>query len=132
MDALSDKLGFSIYIPAVVNIFSFFQNFLRLIKPDVLVKETLVRKKNLLGFLLVVTTKKSQSEFDMSKCEPLAKDLEKCRNIFHSSNSTTDGKRTVTYSKTWVPGFGVKNNCHVREANELEKQLFENNKKDNK
>ncbi len=53
----------------------------------------------------------------MSKCEPLAKKLEKCNNIFHASNSTTDGKRTVTYSKTWVPFFGVKNNCNARDVN---------------
>ena len=68
----------------------------------------------------------------MSKYEPLAKELEKCRSLFHASNSTTDGNRTVTYSKTWVPGMGVKNNCHFRDANDLEKQLFENSKKNNK
>ena len=68
----------------------------------------------------------------MSKCEPLAKELEKCRSIFHASNSTTDGNRTVTYSKTWVPGMGIKNNCHARDANDLEKQLFKNSKKNNK
>jgi len=38
LDALSAKLGFSIYIPAVVNIFSFFQNFLKMVKLGVLVK----------------------------------------------------------------------------------------------
>ena len=65
----------------------------------------------------------------MSKCEPLAKQLEKYRSLFHASNSMTDGKRTVIYSKTWVPGMGVENNCHARDANELEKQLFEDSKK---
>lgn len=39
------------------------------------------------------------------------------------------GNRTVTYSKTWVPWMGVKNNCHARDANDLEKQLFEKSKK---
>jgi hypothetical protein len=70
----------------------------------------------------------------MSKCEPLAKELEKSKSLFHASNSTTDGNRTVTYSKTWIPGMGVKNNCHSRDANDLEKRLFENqnNKKNNK
>ena len=43
---------------------------------------------------------KSQSEIDMLKCKPLAKELEKCKSLFHASNSTTDGNRTVTYNKT--------------------------------
>ena len=86
-----------------------------------------------LSFLLFFgKTEKSQSEVDISKCEPLAKELEKCRSVFHGSNSTTDGNRTVTYSKTWVPGMGVKNNSHSRDASELEKRLFENSKKNSK
>ena len=78
------------------------------------------------------STEKSQSEIDMSKCEPLVKELERCNSIFHSSNSMTNGKRIVTYSKTWVPGFGIKNNCHARDASVLEKELFKNSKKNNK
>ena len=58
----------------------------------------------------------------MSKCEPLVKELKKCRSLFNASNSTTDGNRTVTYSKTWVPGMGVRNNCHSRDVNDLEKK----------
>lgn len=77
-------------------------------------------KRKLLGFSFD-KTEKSQSEVDMSKCESLAKQLEKCRNLFHSSNSTTDGKSSVTYSRTWVPGMGVKNNCHARDANALKR-----------
>ena len=39
---------------------------------------------------------------------------------------------TIPGLSFWVPGFGTKNNCHARDANELEKKLFENAKKDNK
>jgi len=38
----------------------------------------------------------------------------------------------VKYSKTWVSNFGIKNNCYARDANELEKKLFESDKKDTK
>ena len=62
----------------------------------------------------------------MSKCEPLAREIEKSRSRFHSSISTTDGNRTVTYKKTWIPGLGTKNNCYARDASELEKKLFKN------
>jgi len=66
----------------------------------------------------------------MSKCESLAKELETYRrkNVFHLSNSTTDGERTVTYSKTWIPSMGTYNNYFARNANELEKSLFERSK----
>jgi len=54
LDMLAAKLGFSIYIPAVVNMFSFLLNFLKKILLDVLVKEIPVGKiKSILGFLLV-------------------------------------------------------------------------------
>lgn len=128
LDALSSKLGFSIYIPAVVNVFSFFSKFFKNNKTGCSGKGDSGSKKKAPWFSFG-RTEKSQSEIDMSKCEPLAKQLEKCRSLFHSSNSTTDGKRTVTYSKTWVPGMGVKNNCHARDANALEKELFENSEK---
>ena len=68
-----------------------------MISRGVLVKETLVRKKTLLGFLLV-RQRKAKGEVNMSNCEPLAKEIEKCANRFHSSNFMTDGQRTVTYS----------------------------------
>ena len=131
LDALSAKLGFSIYIPAVVNLFSFFSKLFKNKKTGCSGKGDSGDDKKASWFSFG-KTEKSQSEVDMSKCEPLAKELEKCRSLFHASNSTTDGNRTVKYSKTWVPGMGVKNNCHSRDANDLEKQLFENSKKNNK
>ena len=62
----------------------------------------------------------------MSKCETLAKQLEKSRSMFgmHLSNSTSDGNRTVTYSRIWVLGIGVRNNCHARVVTEVEKKVF--------
>jgi hypothetical protein len=35
-------------------------------------------------------------------------------------------------AKTWIPGLDVKNNCHARNANELEKKLFKSAQKDDK
>lgn len=130
LDALSAKIGFSIYIPAVVNIFSFFSKFFKDKKTGCSDKEDSGDKKS--SWFSSSKTEKSQSEIDMEKCESLAKKLEKSMSMFHSSNSTTDGNRTVTYSKTWVPGFGIKNHCHSRDANELEKKLFESSKNDEK
>jgi hypothetical protein len=128
LDALSAKLGFSIYIPAVVNIFSFFSKLFKNDKSGCSGKGDSGEKKNSSWFFSG-KTEKSQSEVDMPNCEPLAKKIEKCAQRFHASNSTTDGKRTVTYSKTWIPGFGVQTNCHARDATMLEKELYNNAKK---
>ena len=134
LDALSAKLGFSIYIPAIVNIFSVFSKLFKNDKTGCSEKgdSSDKEKKNFSSWFSFGESKKSQSEVDMSKCESLAKAIEKSRSRFHSSTSTTDGNRTVTYSKTWVPGFGVKNNCHARDANELEKELFKAKEKNDK
>jgi hypothetical protein len=67
----------------------------------------------------------------MSKCQGLARDLERSGSMFHSSNATTDGKRTVTYNKIWFPGIATINHCYARDASELEKELFESSKKKN-
>ena len=130
LDALSAKLGFSIYIPAVVNIFSFISKLFKNGKTGCSGKGDSGDKKKSPWFSSG-KTEKSQSEVDMSKCESLAREIEKRRTAFHSSTATTDGKRTVTYSKTWIPGFGTKNACHGREANKIEKSLFEKTKEKN-
>jgi hypothetical protein len=127
LDALSAKLGFSIYIPAVINIFSFLAKLF-----DNKKSGCSEEPKKASWFSSSDKAEKSQSEEEMSKCETLARDLEKCRSMFHSSNSTTDGNRTVTYSKTWVPGFGKINSCHARNATNLEKTLYEDKKAEKK
>jgi hypothetical protein len=62
---------------------------------------------------------------------PKAREVEraKTKGLFHSSKSTTDGNRTVTYGKTRVPGYGIYTSCHARDATDLEKELFESSKK---
>lgn len=90
LDALSAKLGFSIYILAVVNLFSFFSKLFKNKKTGCSSKGDSGDDKKASWFSFG-QTEKSQSEVDMSQCEPLAKALEKCRSRFHASNSTTDG-----------------------------------------
>jgi hypothetical protein len=117
--ALSAKLGFSLYIPAFVNILG---PISRIFKND---PTQCAEKKSWFSFTKTI----NQDEVDMSACPKLAKNLEKCFGVLHGSNSTTDGKRTVTYSRTTIPGFGgAINNCHARDANQLEKDLFNNQK----
>ena len=94
-----------LYIPAVVNIFSFFSKLFKNNKTGCSGKGDSGEKKKSSWFSFG-KPEKSQSEVDMSKCEPLAKELEKSNSLFHASNSTTDGNRTVTYSKTWVSRAG--------------------------
>ena len=65
----------------------------------------------------------------MSKCATLASELEEVKknssNKFHNSKSETDGERTVNYSETWVLGVGTFYECHSRQANNIEKELYE-------
>jgi hypothetical protein len=67
----------------------------------------------------------------MSKCEPLAQELQKTRSFFdiHTTNSVSDGSRTVVFSQTWVPGLGTFHNCHGRLATSVEKDLVEKQNK---
>lgn len=137
LDALSSKLGFSIHIPAIINIFGALFKFFNNDSTECSNAENSSDKKNDSSSFWSSfggdssTSKKSQSEIDMSRCESLARELEKTTGIFYSSTSTTDGKRTLTYSKSWIPGFGVKNVCHSRDATDLEKKLFGEIKKKN-
>lgn len=68
LDALSANLGFSIYIPAVVNIFSFFSKLFKNKKTGCSGKGDSGEKKKSSWFSFG-KTEKSQSEADMSKCE---------------------------------------------------------------
>ena len=131
LDALSAKLGFTIYIPNVINIFSFFSKLFKNKKTGCSGKGD-SGEKNKSSWFSSGKPKKSQSEADMSLCEVLAKELEKKGgNVFYSQNSmmNDDGNRTVIYTKIWLPGFGTRNFCYARDSNKLEKELFKNTKK---
>jgi hypothetical protein len=130
LDSLSTKLGFSIYIPAVVNIFSLISKLFKDKRAGCSGTEGSKDEKKSSRFYSG-KTEKTQSETDMSQCETLANKVEKGWAVFHSSTATSDGKRTVTYSKTWIPGFGIKNACHARDASQIEKILFKKKKKKN-
>jgi len=135
LDDLSAKLGVSIYIPAIINI-RYVSKLFRNNPTGCSGKEDSDEKekeKNNSYWWWRSNPKKSQSEADMSQCETLAKQLEETRRWFrfnmHSSNSTSDGERTVTYNRTWVPFYGVYNSCYSRPANEAEKQAYGKDKK---
>jgi len=48
---------------------------------------------------------------------------------FHKSKSTTDGRKTTTYSETWVPFIGKIINCTSRKSTEFEKEVYNRNDK---
>jgi hypothetical protein len=126
LDALSAKLGFSIYISAVINIFSVFLKLFKNGKSGCSGKEDPGNKEKKDSSWWLSFSKKSQGEDDMSKCEPLARELRKAKSAFdiHSEASTSDGNRTVIYSETWVPFLGTYNNCHARPATDAEKKAY--------
>jgi hypothetical protein len=127
LDALSSKLGVSIYVPGIPNIFKLFAKFLKGPKTNCSGKGEPGGRKPI--WFSLGKPKKSQSEVDMSLCEVLAKEIEKkAENVFYSQNSTTDGNRTVIYTKSWLPGFGIRNVCYARDSSKLEKELFKSSK----
>jgi hypothetical protein len=136
IDALSAKLGFSIYIPSIINIFSVISKFFGSDNSDDNTKcsneKNSSNKKNTFSSWSAfggASSKESQGASDMSKCGSLAKAINKCDGFFHKSVYDTDGKRTVTYSETWIPGLGLRSNCHGRPASSIEKDLFDKSEK---
>jgi hypothetical protein len=101
LDALSAKLGVYIYVPGIPNIFRFCTKFLKGTKTGCSGKGEPGERKPY--WFYFGKAEKSQSEIDMAKCEALAKIIEEYNPLFHGSQSTTDGTRTVSYSKTWIP-----------------------------
>lgn len=131
LDALSAKLGFSIYIPSIINIFSIISKFFDDDNAQCSNEKNHDNKKNnsSSGPFSVGNSTKSQGEIDVHKCGSLAKNINKCNGYFHKSDYTTDGERTVTYSETWIPGMGTRTNCHGRPATAIEKDLYKKSKK---
>jgi hypothetical protein len=123
LDFLSAKLGFPLYIPAIINIFSFFKKD----KPQCSNEENSNTSSTWRG----KPTGKSEGEKTLENCQTLEKEVRKYESIipkFHKSKSTTDGVKTTTYSETWVPFLGTIINCTSRSCTEFEKEIY--NKKD--
>lgn len=127
LDALSSKLGFSIYIPSIINIFSVISKLFDNDNTECSNEKSLNKKASNSSSWPFSggNNTKSHGETDMNKCGSLAKSINKCNGFFHKSKSTTDGERTVTYSETWIPGMGTRTNCHGRPATDIEKELYE-------
>jgi hypothetical protein len=128
LDFLSAKLGFPLYIPSIINIFSVFLNLFKNDKPKCSGKD----KSNASSPWWGKSSKKSEGEKSLEKCKILEKELRKSESIipsFHKSKSTIDGKTTTTYSETWIPFIGNIINCHSRNATELEKKVYKANEK---
>lgn len=124
LDFLSAKVGFPLYIPAIINIFS----FLGKDRPQCSGEEN----SNTPSFWWNKPARKSEGEETLEKCQILEKEIRKSESIipnFHKSKSTTDGSETTTYSETWVPFIGKIINCASRKSTELEKEIY---KKDGK
>jgi hypothetical protein len=129
LDFLSAKLGFPLYIPAIINIFSVFSKLFKNDKPKCSGKED----PNVWG----KSSKKSEGEKVLEKCKMLEKEIRKSESIIpslHKLKSTTDGIKTTAYSETWIPFLGTFFNCTSRNATEFEKEVYNaglNNKKSN-
>jgi hypothetical protein len=124
LDFLSAKLGFPLYIPAIINIFSFFKKD----KPQCSNEEN----SNTFSSWWNKPTRKSEGEKTLEKCQTLEKEVRKSESIipnFHKSKSTTDGIKTTTYSETWVPFIGKIINCTSRRSIEFEKEIYNKNDK---
>lgn len=124
LDFLSAKVGFPLYIPAIINIFSFFKKD----RPQCSNEEN----SNTSSSWWSKQTRKSDGEKTLEKCQTLEKEVRKSESIipsFHKSKSTTDGIKTTTYSETWVPFIGQIINCHSRKSTELEQENYKKNDK---
>lgn len=124
LDFLSAKVGFPLYIPAIINIFNFFKKD----RPQCSNEESFSTPSSWWS----KPTRKSEGEKTLEKCQTLEKEVRKSESIipnFHKSKSTTDGSKTTTYSETWVPFIGKIINCTSRKSTELEKEIHNKNNK---
>jgi hypothetical protein len=124
LDFLSAKVGFPLYIPAIINIFSFFKKD----RPQCSNEEN----SNTSSSWWSKPLGKSEGEKTLEKCQTLEKEVRKSESIipsFHKSKSTTDGRKTTTYSETWVPFIGKIINCTSRKSTEFEKEIYNKNDK---
>jgi hypothetical protein len=128
LDFLSAKLGFPLYVPSIINIFSAFLNLFKNDKPKCSGKD----ESNASSPWWGKSSKKSKGEKSLEECKILEKNLRKSESIipsFYKWKSTTDGKTTTTYSETRFPFIGHIINCTSRNATELEKKVYKANKK---
>jgi hypothetical protein len=122
LDFLSAKIGFPLYIPSIINLFSTFLQLFKNNKPECSGKG----KPNASSFWWNESPKKSEGEQSLDICKVLEKKVRESESIipsFHKSESTTDGKKTTIYSETWLPFLGKRFNCHSRNATQVEKNL---------
>ena len=106
LDFLSAKVGFPLYIPAIINIFS----LLGKDRPQCSNGEN----SNTPPSWWNKPARKSEGEKTLDSCQILEKEIRKSGSIipsFHRSKSTTDGSKITTYSETWVPFIGKIINC---------------------
>ena len=123
LDFLSDKLGFPLYLPAIVNIFSLFSQLFKNNKPKCADEEN----PNESFFLSSKLKRESEGEKVLKNCQILEKTIRQAESIipsFHKSKSTTDGMKTTTYSETWVLFFGKIINCNSRDSTKLKKEMY--------
>jgi len=79
--------------------------------------------------------RKSQNEKALKKQQLLEKELKKSKDItsrFYKLKSNTNGMRTTTYSKTWLPFLDRIINCNSWSSTELEKKAHKASTKDSK
>lgn len=121
LDFLSAKLGFPLYIPSIINIFSVFLNLFKNDKPKCFGKG----KPNAYSSWWNKSPKRSEGEKSLETCKTLEREVRKSESIipsFHKSKSTTDGKIITTYSETWIPFLGNMVNCNSRTVTDWEKK----------
>merc|ERR1712157_659682 len=119
LDFLSAKVGFSLYIPAIINIFSLFGKD----RPQCSNEKN---SSTISSWWWNKPARKSEGEKTLDSCQILEKEIRKSEIIipnFHKSKSTTDGSRITTYSETWVPFIGKIINCSSRKTTEFEKGI---------
>ena len=129
LDFLSAELGFPLYIPAVINIFSFLSKLFANDRPKCSSNEDESKKSS---SWWGKPKKKSSGEETLDKCKALEQKLRESRSIvpdYQKSESTTDGKTTTIYRETWDPFFGTRISCTSREATKTEKDAFNEHSK---
>ena len=145
LDLLSSKLGFPIYIPALVNILKLIINFFKPPAPTACSEKEdpdSSQQKSEKGFSFggfkfwkPSPTRGDNAITDSEQCLELAKELKRSESSIHGNfhtNTKTNGERTSEQISVKVPYVDHFSFCFGRKATNEEKQKFNEGKKNSK
>jgi hypothetical protein len=136
LDLVSDKIGFTIYVPSAVNIITAFTNFFKANETGCAPGkgDSGDEKKNSPPWYDLDAKRKKEAKEHAERCEKLSKNLN--RGIFgmHAKGYSCDGKNTTKYSESYfvspLEGFKLKHECRSRPATDEEKVAYDTGKRD--